>query len=178
MKIAFIRHSKVLFKWRSSYNSSSFYLACNEYDISPVQVGKIISLDRQTVYMSNLIRTEATAKNLFQEDVEVIKTDLLNEIPLTPFIDTGMPLPTILWMVLGRLKWYLNSSKQQETREKSTERINNFLDLILHQGQDCIIFGHGFYFAQMTNQMKKRAITGDMRRRLKNEEVGVFFFRC
>lgn len=175
MKIRFIRHSKVLFNWRKFYSTNSFDLACKEYDISPVEVGKKIKIECESVYISNLIRTEATAKNLFQDNIEIIKTDLLNEIPLKPFINTKLRLPTIIWMVMGRLQWYFNYSSQPETRKNSKERINIFLDDILSKGQDCIIIGHGFYFAQMVIQMKRRAIYGDMRKRLKNEELRVFF---
>lgn len=178
MKITFIRHSKVLFNWGKLYNTNSFDLACQEYDLSPVQAGKKMRIERQSVYISNLIRTEATAKNLFQEEIEVIKTDLLNEIPLKPFTDTKLQLPTIIWMVLGRLQWYFNYSTQPETRKNSKERINIFLDHILSKKQDCIIIGHGFYFAQMVNQMKRRAINGNMRKRLKNEELRVFVADC
>lgn len=174
MKITFIRHSKVLFNWGKTYNADSFDLACQAYDLSPVQEGEKMGIGRQSVYISNLIRTGATAKNLLQEDIEIIKTDLLNEIPLKAFINTKMPLPTIIWMVLGRLQWYFNNSNQLETRKNSIERINKFLDHILGKGEDCIIIGHGFYFAQMVNQMKSRAINGDMRKRIKNEELRVF----
>jgi broad specificity phosphatase PhoE len=174
MKITFIRHSKVLFNWRKLYNTNSFDLACQEYDLSPVQAGKKMRIEKQPVYISNLIRTEVTAKNLFQDNIEVIKTDLLNEIPLKSFINTKLRLPTIIWMVLGRLQWYFNYSRQPETRKNSNERINIFLDHILCNGRDCVIIGHGFYFAQMVNQMKRRAINGDMRKRLKNEELRVF----
>jgi broad specificity phosphatase PhoE len=175
MKITFIRHSKVLFNWGKLYNTNSFDLACQAYDLSPVQVGGKLEIERQSVYISNLIRTGATAKNLFQEEIEVIKTDLLNEVPLKAFINTKRQLPTIIWMVFGRLQWYFNRSSQPETRKNSKERINKFLDHILDKEQDCIIIGHGFYFAQMVNQMKKRAIVGDMRKRLRNEELRAFF---
>lgn len=178
MKITFIRHSKVLFNWAKLYNASSFDLACQEYDISPVQATKKLEIERQYVYISNLVRTEATAKNLFQEEIEIIKTNLLNEIPIRPFINTTMRLPTIIWMVLGRMQWYFNHSNQPETRKSSEERINKFLDDILNKGQNCVIIGHGFYFAQMVDQMKRRAIIGNMRKRLKNEELRVFVADC
>lgn len=175
MKITFIRHSKVLFSWDKFYDAHSFDLACRAYDLSPIQAGQKMTTEGQVVYISNLMRTGATAKHLFQADIEVIETDLLNEIPVKAFINTKLPLPTLVWMVLGRLQWYFNGSRQPETRRESKQRINKFLDQILDKGQDCIIVGHGFYFVQMIGEMKRRAVTGDTSKRLKNEERREFF---
>lgn len=174
MKITFIRHSKVLFSWKKFYNASSFELACKEYDSSAVQIGKKMKIESQPIYVSRLIRTEATAKNLFHQEIELTKTDLLNEIPLEPFINTKLAIPTIIWMAVGRLQWYFNNSRQSETRKYSEDRINKFLNHILAKKQDCIIIGHGFYFIQLVNQMKKRALRGDMKKRLGNEELRIF----
>jgi broad specificity phosphatase PhoE len=174
MKITFIRHSKVLFNWEKLYNTNTFELACQAYDFSPVQRGKEMNNEGQCVYISNLTRTEATAKNLFKEETKVIKTDLLNEIPIKAFTDTKLHLPTLVWMVLGRLQWYFNFSTQPETRKNSKERINKFLDYILGKQQDCIVIGHGFYFTQLVSEMKNRGIVGNMKKRLKNEELRSF----
>lgn len=174
MKVTFIRHSKVLFSWKKLYDASSFEFACQEYDRFPVQIGEKMKIESQTIYISKLMRTEATAKNLFHQEIELIKTDLLNEIPLKPFINTKFPIPTILWMAIGRLQWYFNNSTQPETRKESENRINKFLDHILANKLDCVIIGHGFYFAQMVNQMKRRAFKGDAKKRLKNEELRIF----
>lgn len=174
MEITFIRHSRVLFTWKNFYDTSSFELACQAYDSSPVLRADKLEIGEQPVYISNLIRTAATAKNLLPDNLSMIKTDLLNEIPLKPFINTKLKLPTILWMVLGRLQWYINHSNQPETRKESKKRINKFLDLILNGQQNCIIIGHGLYFAQMVDEMKKRAIVGEGKKRLKNEEIRVF----
>lgn len=174
MKITFIRHSKVLFSWKKLYNASSFELACQEYDRSAVQTGEKMKIESQPIYVSKLIRTGATAKNLFHQEIELTKTDLLNEIPLKPFINTKLLIPTILWMAAGRLQWYFNNSRQPETRKESENRINKFLNHILAKEKDCVIIGHGFYFAQMVNQMKRRAFKGDAKKRLKNEELRIF----
>ncbi|KEQ28332.1 hypothetical protein [Pedobacter antarcticus] len=174
MKITFIRHSKVLFNWDKFYNADSFVSACKEYDNSPVQSGEKLKIEKQPVYISSLIRTEQTSNNLFQKEIEVIATALLNEIPIKPFIRTKLRLPIFLWMVLGRLQWYFNSSNQPETKRSSQARINQFLDHILSENQNCIIIGHGFYFAQMVGEMKKRDFTGNMNKRLKNEELREF----
>lgn len=176
MKITYIRHSPVLFNWNKFYNNKTFQLACQEYDLSPIVAGDKLDIEGGgTVYVSSLSRTAATAKNLLPDGVDWIKTDLLNEVPLAAFTNLTMKLPTSLWMIFGRCQWYFNISRQPETRNDSKRRINTFLDLILAQGVDCVIIGHGFFFAQMVNELKSRGIVGDMHKRLKNEEVRVFY---
>ncbi|MGL4630869.1 MAG: histidine phosphatase family protein [Leadbetterella sp.] len=176
MKITFIRHSKVLFKWAKVYTSASFDTACKDYDTSKIEIGTQKEYTAQIVYISTLSRTEHTAYNCIAGNKELIKTDLLNEIPLQSFFDTTMRLPTLIWHIIGRLQWYVNSDRQPETRRESIRRINQFLDLIEGKNQDCLIIGHGFFFAQMTSELKKRGIKGDMRKRLRNEECREFDF--
>jgi len=176
MKITFIRHSKVLFNWRPFYNSDSFDLACSEYDSSLIEAHKKMELTEATLYISNLRRSEDTACFLFDKR-EMIKIDLLNEIPLKSFVNTNFKLPTIIWMLLGRVQWYFNHSRQTESQKKSKERINLFLDKIEQRQHDCIIVGHGFYFAQMITEMKKRKISGNMKKRIKNEELREFVYQ-
>ncbi len=93
MKITFIRHSKVLFNWDGFYDAASFVSACDDYDNSPVQSGGKLKIEKQPVYI--LIRTEQTRQNLFQREMEVIKTALLNEIPINPFLSTKFRLPIV-----------------------------------------------------------------------------------
>ncbi|MBD2751307.1 phosphoglycerate mutase family protein [Spirosoma validum] len=176
MKIRFIRHSKVVFKWKAIYDSSSFDLACVNYDSSPVQSGERVQSAEKIAYISSLKRSEETANALFHEGIEWVKTDLLNEIPLRSFVDTKLKLPTILWMIVGRVQWYLNASRQAETRKKTKERINSFLNHIEGKQQDCLVIGHGFYFWELITEMKKRKIMGDMKRRIKNEELREFTY--
>lgn len=175
MKIIFIRHSKVDFKWKTLYNTQAFNIACKGYDgASIVTTAKATDYQAETVYISTLSRSEATADVMLKAGKTLVKTPLVNEIPLSSFTNTTLKLPAMLWMIAGRLQWYFNSAKQPETRKESTERINQLLNVLQRNQQDCIIVGHGFYFAQLVGEMKKRGITGDMRKRIKNEEMRVF----
>ena len=173
MKITFIRHSKVDYRWQKSYTAESFNLACQHYDSSSVNSNEKLEYHEQRVYISNLSRTRDTVKLVLSGEREIIQTALLNEVPMVSFTRIRFPLPTIVWMIAGRLQWYFNSSRQTESRKQSIERINKFLDLLQEESKDCIIVGHGFYFAQLVNEMKKRGITGDMRKKLKNDEARV-----
>lgn len=176
MKIRFIRHSNVMFDWKAMYNSSSFDLACVDYDSSPIQSGETIEFSEEIAYTSNLRRSEETARALLKGRVELVKTDLLNEVPLRSFVDTTLKLPTILWMIVGRVQWYLNASRQPETRKQTRQRINTFLDHIEGKQQDCIVVGHGFYFSEMMAEMKKRNSIGNWKRRIRNEELREFIY--
>lgn len=174
MNITFIRHSKVDFKWKAFYHSRDFDLACGAYDHAPTITSGSLKLSGKSVYISELKRAEETAHAFLIGEKELIRTALLNEIPLNSFIDTSLKLPTIIWMIAGRLQWYFNSSRQAEVREKSKLRISRFLDLLEEKNEDCILIGHGFYFAQMMTEIKKRNASGNTRKRMQNEEIRTF----
>lgn len=174
MKITFIRHSKVDFNWRTFYDSESFDLACRDYDDAPVLVSGSKALSQKRTYISGLKRAEETAHGFLTGEKELIKTALLDEIPLQSFTTTKVKLPTLIWMIAGRLQWYFNSSRQAESRKRSKVRINQFLDLLEEAQMDCTIIGHGFYFTQMTGEMKKRGIIGATKKKLHNEECRIF----
>jgi broad specificity phosphatase PhoE len=173
MKITFIRHSKVLFKWQLLYNSNTFDSACQEYDFSPIVTSQNLNFPEQILLISTLKRSWDTASNLFGKS-EFIKTELLNEIPLRSFTDTKIKLPVTFWMIAGRLQWYFNNPRQIESRNKSKERIGEFIDYLEQKQQDSLIIGHGFYFAQFVTEIQKRGFSGNMKRSIGNEELREF----
>ena len=174
MNITFIRHSKVDFKWKTFYRSKDFDLACGAYDHAPTFTSGSLRLSGKSVYISELKRAEETAHAFLIGEKELIRTALLDEIPLNSFMDTRIKLPTFIWMIAGRLQWYFNSSRQTEVREKSKLRINHFLDLLEDKNENCTIIGHGFYFAQMMSEIKKRKASGNTGKRIQNEEIRTF----
>jgi len=173
MKITFIRHSKVSFRWQLFYNSDTFDAACQEYDSSAIVNSQHMNYSEQILLISTLKRSRDTAYNLFGKR-EVVKTDLLNEIPLRSFTDTKIKLPVTFWMIAGRLQWYFNNPRQIESRNKSKERISELIDYLEQKEQDYLIIGHGFYFAQFVTEIQKRGYNGNMRRRIGNGESREF----
>lgn len=163
----------MLFKWQLFYNSNTFDSACQEYDSSPVVISQKMKVPEQILLISTLKRSWDTAYNLFGEK-EVLKTKLLNEVPLRSFTDTKIKLPLPFWMIAGRLQWYFNNPRQIESRNKSKERISEFIDFLEKKQQDYIIIGHGFYFAQFIVEIQKRGFNGNMKRRIGNEETREF----
>ena len=174
MTITFIRHSKVDFKWKAFYHSRDFDLACRDYDHAPTLTSGSLTLAGKSVYISKLKRAEETAQAFLIGEKELISTALLDEIPLNSFMDTSIKLPTFIWMIAGRLQWYFNASRPAEARQKSTLRINHFLNLLEEKNEDCTIIGHGFYFAQMMTEIKKRKASGNTAKRIQNEEIRTF----
>lgn len=170
MHITFIRHLKVAFTWKLFYNSRSFDLACQEYDRAPVLMELREDNTDKAFYISTLNRTQETLK-AFTNTKDIIQTDLLNEIPLVSFTNTFIKLPTIVWMIFGRIQWYFNSKRQPETRRESKLRVCKFLDELEKSGQDCLIVGHGFYFTQLLEELQKRGVVGNMNKRIKNGEL-------
>ena len=117
MKIVLIRHAQVNYKWKFWYNSQDFNNACHEYDIS--EIGVLNKYDIETsnkIYISELSRTYDTARLIFREKT-FIKMNLFNEVPLNAFTDTSLILPIIVWNVLGRIQWYINSKSQLENQK-------------------------------------------------------------
>ncbi len=174
MKIYLMRHFKVNFSWKKMYNSADFDIAYNAYDnslIIPKNIGLNISF--KNLYISHLSRTNETFKSLRLTSTPV-KTDLLNEVPLKSFTKLPFKIPTTLWFVIGRIQWYFNISRQIEGKRKTNLRIKEFLALIEKEKQDCLIIGHGFYFAQMRIILKKNGYLGHNIRHYKNGQVVEF----
>ncbi len=172
MKITYLRHSKVLFTWEAFYNSESFDQACCQYDLSAIKPKSKIEYSGEALYTSQLSRTENTLRSLIGNK-EIIRLKELNEIPVRSFVDTKVVLPIFIWMLIGRVQWFFNHSRQPEGRRESGRRVNNFLDYLESKEQDCLIVGHGFYFVQMIEELKKRKVSGNLHKRLLNEEVRV-----
>lgn len=175
MKVYLMRHCKVNFNWDNFYNSRGFDEACKVYDSNPI-VDQIGSLDFQyeNIYVSMLSRTLATAKVLgIQKGVH--KVDLLNEVPISSFMDTTFRLPTFIWLILGRVQWYFNCKRQQETRLQTLQRIIDFINLLEAEKKTCLVIGHGFYFSQLEKQLKLKNYRGKSRTFFKNGEVSEFW---
>lgn len=125
-----MRHFKVDFSWEKAYDSNEFDCACDEYDKSPI-IPDYDNLDIgfKDVYISHLSRTNETAKSLRIKN-EIIKTDLLNEVPIRSFIRSSFKIPTFLWFIAGRVQWYFNCKRQIEGKFKTEQRINELISKI------------------------------------------------
>lgn len=176
MKLYLLRHFKVDFKWERMYNSIGFDIACKTYNTSSV-IKKNLDLEKfkknDLVYISTLTRTRETAK-LIGIDTEIYKTKLLDEVPLKSFINTSLKIPLIVWMVIGRIQWYLNIKRQAETKTETIKRIYKMIDCIESTNKNALIIGHGFYFYQMEKILKDKNYLGNRKKQYKNGEMVEF----
>ena len=157
MKIIIFRHEKVDMIWDKSYNSTTYDVACKNYDKCGIVSDKRdIKIDTdKTIYISKLSRTYETASKLFGK-ADFIKTALLNEVPLKSFKDTEKMYPLWIWNFLGRLQWFLQNERQDEVRRKTQVRAKEMVDLLEKKNEDCYIVSHGFYMRTLVKELKKQ----------------------
>jgi len=154
------------------YSSKGFEIACRQYDNSNIinQNISFISKDIQQIYISNLIRSELTY-NALKIDIKANKTELINEVPIVPFIQTMFKLPTFIWMAVGRIQWLLNIKIQPEIRNDTLKKIDLLISKLEKDNNDTLIIGHGFYFSQLKRVLKKRRYSGKAKLNYKNGEI-------
>lgn len=173
MKIHLLRHLKVDFNWGNYYDSVGFDEARRTYNQNPIIISlpvDISNLDFETVYMSELTRTQETFDSL-KLDTIPIKTALLNEVRVRSYKDTKKQLPTALWKIRGILQWYTGNKRQIETRKDTIIRIKAFVELIEKDNKNKLIIGHGFFFSQLVSYLRKNGYKGRNKRIFKNGDV-------
>ncbi len=175
MNIYLMRHFKVDFEWEKKYSSKEFKIACEKYDNCDIVIQNIEfdSKDIQQIYISDLIRSDLTYKAL-KIDIKADKTELINEVPIAPFINTKFKLPTFIWMVFGRIQWLLNIKKQPEIRYDTLKKIEILISRLEKENNDTLIIGHGFYFSELKRVLKKRKYSGKGKSHYKNGEIVKF----
>lgn len=158
MKITIIRHEKVDMLWNKKYNSTTYDLACDEYDRRPIifSTKEYFKADNtKAIYISELSRTHETACRIFEKK-NFHKTAFLNEVPLKSFKDTDKMYPLWLWNFTGRLQWLLQSKRQVESKKATIIRAGKMIDLLEKQRQDCYLITHGFYMRTLIKELKKQ----------------------
>jgi broad specificity phosphatase PhoE len=159
MKILLIRHFKVNYDWRFSYNAAKYEKACFDYDNSAVMISDLIINSDNTIYSSTMIRAIETTKAIFKR-VPDFFSDSLREVPISPFMRTNIPLPRFIWDIVGRVQWRFNHKSQPETYKASRSRIDGFMDSILAKNEECFIVAHGFVIQMIIKKLKKSGFKG------------------
>lgn len=156
MKIYIIRHAKVDMKWPKWCSSIAFDRACETYDKSYIDNSTVQAknIDIQQIYVSQLSRSQETAKCLFPYQNYIIE-GLLNEVPLKSSIDCFRNLPLWFWNITGRLQWFFNHDRQPETRRYTRERADKFSELLIENSMDALVVTHGFYMKMLINRLRK-----------------------
>lgn len=156
MRVIVIRHGEVDHCWSRFLTSKGFDKECSEYDKASItnNAYEIPQIKCKNIYISTLPRSRETAVRLFP-DIELIKTELIDEVPLRSCFDTRRKMPLWFWNFMGRLQWGFNSKRQPEGCRQTKERARQFVQMICNADSDCVVVTHGFYMHTLLSVMKK-----------------------
>ena len=144
MIAAVVRHAKVDMKWSFLQTSAGYDRECEMYDTAPVLpvTVKLPEADFKKFYVSRLPRTAA-------------------EVPERSGFDTGLKLPRFLQSGVSRAQWLFNARRQPETRIETRRRAEKFVEHLIRENEDCVVFTHGFFMITLLQVMKERGFCVD-----------------
>lgn len=174
MKLGLVRHFKVITNEKTFLSSEEFADAMKRYDASSVKNNglKINSEDWDICYCSTLPRAITTAEATYEK--EIIKTDLLVEVPIAPFIKWNLKLPLAMWHIAARIAWWRNHKSQPEGKVETQKRIHKFYEVISNSGHEKIlIVAHGYFLQNLYQEMKKKGYEGEVEVNIKNAKLYV-----
>lgn len=159
-----IRHAKVHYKWKLQYSLSGFIKAGNEYDSAEIEE---ISIDvikqiREKIpetfdlYTSDLKRSIDTAEIIFP-DKKIVTLHELSEVPIEPYTNDNRKHLLCMWLLFGRLQWFMNNKKQRRSKAVVKNEISNIMKII-DSNKDSVIIGHGFQFRMMIKLLKNKFV--------------------
>jgi broad specificity phosphatase PhoE len=174
MKLGLVRHFKVITNVNTLLSSVEFAEAMSIYDVAPVMENdlKINSDDWEICYCSTLPRAITTAEKIY--DKKIIKTDLLVEVPISPFTKKNIKLPITFWHIGARIAWYKKYKSQIENKDDTKERINKFYNLIKDSGyKNILIVSHGYFLRMFYEEIKKKGFRGEIDLNIQNGKLYV-----
>ncbi|MDQ7816303.1 MAG: histidine phosphatase family protein [Melioribacteraceae bacterium] len=176
MTIGLLRHFKVDFVPRKKiYSASDFSNAMEKYESSPV-IRKDIKLNSDewdVCYSSTIPRAVETAKSIYNK--EIIFTNHIIEVPVAPFTNRNIKLPSFIWHLGGRIAWHKNHRSQPEKRIETLERIRRFIEeLKQHNYERVLVVTHGFFMRVFVEQLIKIGYRGAIDVRPQNAKLYLF----
>ncbi|MBI1932968.1 MAG: histidine phosphatase family protein [Ignavibacteriales bacterium] len=172
MRLGLVRHFKVITNEKTFLSSSEFTRAMENYDSAPVISNglAINSNDWEICYCSTLPRAVATAGKIFSG--KIIKTDLLKEVPISPFTKMNIKLPVFVWHIGARIAWYKSHNSQKEDFHQTKKRIDEFYEIIKSSGYEKIlIVSHGYFLRIFYDVMKENKFQGNIDVNIKNGKL-------
>jgi broad specificity phosphatase PhoE len=169
MNIGLVRHFKVNCYAKMFMTSGDFKQWVKRYDNSDIienkfEIGNVIW---HKCFSSDLSRATKTSKSIFTG--EIIKTQLLREVPIAPVFNTNIKLPYAFWCISGRIAWFFHHKSQIENKKDTQGRANEFLDSINNESNsNILIVCHGFFMNTLQKELKSRGVIGQNIRRPKN----------
>lgn len=172
MKLGLVRHFKVITQENTLLSSVQFEEAMHKYDKAPVTKNglKINANNWDVCYCSTLPRAITTADTIYKG--KIIKSDLLKEVPISPFTMKNIKLPSVIWHIGARIAWYKSYKSQKENIHQTRERINEFYKIIQESGYtNILIVSHGYFLRMFYEEMKKKGFTGDVDVNIQNGKL-------
>jgi broad specificity phosphatase PhoE len=172
MKIGLVRHFKVITNEKTFLNSVEFAEAMKNYDSAPITSNRLAinSNDWEICYCSTLPRAVATAEKIFSG--KIIKTDLLKEVPISPFTKMNIKLPVFVWQIGARIAWYKSHNSQKEDIHQTKKRTDEFYEIIKSSGYEKIlIVSHGYFLQMFSQEMFKNGFKGNIDLNIKNAHL-------
>jgi broad specificity phosphatase PhoE len=161
MKLGLVRHFKVITDEKYLLNSDEFARAMQNYDKAPVDNNGLIirSEDWDVCYCSTLPRAVVTAESIFSG--KIIKTDLLIEVPISPFTRKNIKMPSFIWHIASRIAWYKSHKSQTENIHETKKRIHDFFTVLKNSGyKNILIVSHGYFLRMFYEELKKEGFAG------------------
>ncbi len=172
MQLGLVRHFKVITNEKTFLNSNGFVEAMRKYDLASVHKNgpKINYDDWQICYCSTLSRAVTTAEEIYLG--KIIKTDLLKEVPISPFTKMNIKLPSFIWHIGARIAWYKSHKSQIEDINQTKKRISEFYNLIKKSGyENILIVSHGYFLHMFAQEMMKNGFKGNVDLNIKNAQL-------
>lgn len=161
MYIGLVRHFKVNCNAKAFMTSDDFEKWVIEYDNSDIIENKfeMENIKWDKCFSSDLPRAIKTSETIFKG--EIIKTQLLREVPLSPVYKTNLKLPHRFWCIVARMAWSFQHKSQAETKKDTEKRINEFLNSSDKESDtNMLIVCHGFFMKILERELKRRGFSG------------------
>jgi broad specificity phosphatase PhoE len=174
MRIGLVRHFKVNLKKNKFMTSKQYNEYTKKYDVSEVIPNElVIDAKWDKCYCSSLSRAITTSKTIYHG--ETIITDKLVEIPSVALMNMKIPLPYLVWGILGRFAWIRNHTSQIEGRTATLKRINEIIDIILiEKSENILIVSHAGTLYEIKKLLRKRGFHGEKFIKARNGKLYIF----
>jgi broad specificity phosphatase PhoE len=174
--IGLVRHFKVIQsrpkkKWMTSIEFDAWV---EEYDNCDVNLAPslIDSSEWDMCMSSDLSRAVVTSKQLYNDDI--IYTEQLREIKIKSFFNTNIKLHYSLWLIIGRITWFIHKS-QPEGKQETIERVRDILDQIEQLNvSNLLVVSHGALMWYIRKELRRRRYKGPIFIKPKNGKLYTF----
>ncbi len=168
-EIILLRHSKVALEQRGWMTAKKAATFREKYNNAPIYkfdkdtvLSKLPIKITDTIYVSTLPRSIATAILLYADSSEIVSTGLLNEFELQ-IVRLPLILPYKAWTAVSRTFWLMGLEKEgTESYKEARQRVRLIADMIEEKTatqQQLIFVTHGFVNRNIAKELKRRGWT-------------------